>query len=95
VERLEDYSQKSNETWRLVWVLYLSKFLGEPSSKSQKLRSRIFDIIERISHSNSVDRVARQWAAGGKAERAVVENQKIEEIHTLEYLEAGRAWYGL
>jgi hypothetical protein len=95
LERLEDYSQKSNETWRLVWVLYLCKFLSETSSKNKKLRSHIFEIIDRISHSNSVDRVARQWAAGGKAERAVVENEKIEEIHTLEYLEAGRVWYGL
>jgi hypothetical protein len=97
VERLEDYSQKSNETWRLVlvWVLYLCKFLDEPSSNSQKLSSRIFDIIDRISHSNSVDRIARQWAAGRRAEGAIVENDKIEEIHSLEYLEAGRAWYGL
>jgi hypothetical protein len=95
MKRLEDYSQNNNETWRLVWVLYLCKFLGEPSSKSKKMHSRISDIINRVSHSNSVDRVARQWAAGGKAERAVVENGKIEEIHTLEYLEAGRAWYGI
>jgi hypothetical protein len=87
VERLEEYSQKSNETWRLVWILYLCKFLGEPS--------RILDIIGRISHSNSVDPVARQWAAGGNAKGAIVEDEKIEEIHTLEYLEAGRAWYGL
>ena len=95
VERLEDYSQNSNETWRLVWVLYLCKCLAEPFSKSQKLHSRVFDIIDRINHSASVDRVARQWAARGKAERVIVENEKIEEIHTLEYLEAGRAWYGL
>jgi hypothetical protein len=78
-----------------VWVLYLCKVLDEPSSKSQKLSSRIFDIIDRISHSNSVDRIARQWAAGRRAEGAIVENDKIEEIHSLEYLEAGRAWYGL
>ena len=65
LQRLEDYSQKSNETWRLVWVLYLCKFLDEPPSKSQKSSSRIFDIIDRISHSNSVDRIARQWASPG------------------------------
>jgi hypothetical protein len=70
----------------LVWVLYLCKFLGEPS--------RILDIINRISHSNSVNPVARQWAVGGNAKGAIVEAEKIEEIHSLEYLEAGRAWYG-
>jgi hypothetical protein len=95
VERLEDYSQTKDETWRLVWVLYLCKFLVKPSSNSQRLHSRIFDIMDRIGQSKSVDQVARQWAARGTAERAIVENEKIEEIHTLEYLEAGRAWYGL
>ena len=93
-QRLEDYSQKRDQTWKLVWVLYLCTFLTEASSQDQKLRSRIVDIIDHISHSNSVDQVARQWASTGKAKRAVVEDKKIEEIHDLEYLEAGSAWYG-
>jgi hypothetical protein len=94
-ERLEDYSQRNDETWRLVWVLYLCKFLVETSAKNQKARSRISDLIDQIAHSKSVDPVGGQWAAGGKAKRAMVENEKIEEVHDLEYLEAGKAWYGL
>jgi hypothetical protein len=94
-ERLEDYSQKNDETWRLVWVLYLCKFLVETSAKDQKSRSRISDLIDQIAHSKSVDPVCGQWASGGKAKRAIVENEKIEEVHDLEYLEAGKAWYGL
>jgi hypothetical protein len=93
-QRLEDYIQKRDQTWRLVWVLYLCTFLDEPSSQGDKIRSRIFAIIDQITHSNSVDLVARQWASAVKAERTVVQNKKIEKIHDLEYLEAGRAWYG-
>jgi hypothetical protein len=94
IQRLEDYTQKRDQTWRLVWVLYLCTFLEEPFPQDEKLRSRIFDIIDQISHSNSVDRVARQWASTRRAKRVVVEDKRIEEIHDLEYLEAGRAWFG-
>lgn len=92
-QRLEDYSQKGDQTWRLVWVLYLCTFLDGGSSQDQ-LRSHIFTMIEQISHSNSVDQVARQWASAVKIKRAVVEDKKIEKIHDLEYLEAGRVAYG-
>jgi hypothetical protein len=93
-QRLEDYAQRRDQTWRLVWVLYLCTFLDEPSPQDEKLRARIFDIIDQISHSNSVDQVARQWASTRRAKRVVVEDKKIEEIHDLEYLEAGSAWFG-
>jgi hypothetical protein len=93
-QRLEDYSRNGDQTWRLIWVLYLCTFLDESSSQGEQLRSRIFTAIDQISHSYSVDRVARQWASAVKIQRAVVEDQKIEKIHDLEYLEAGRAAYG-
>ena len=93
-QRLEHYARKRDETWRLVWVLYLCTFLNQPSSQNEKLRMRIVNIIDQISHSNLVDQVACQWAFTGKAKRAVVEDRKIEQIHDLEYLEAGSVWHG-
>jgi Reverse transcriptase (RNA-dependent DNA polymerase) len=37
VDRLEEYSQKSGQTWRLVWVLYLCKFFSWAVLQERKI----------------------------------------------------------
>jgi hypothetical protein len=93
---LDNYGNSPTDTWRLVWILYLCKSLDADLIGDTSLKSRIFNSLEKISRNAAIDPIGRLWATKATVNRTPAETQKaVEQIHALQYQEAGRIWHGL
>jgi Reverse transcriptase (RNA-dependent DNA polymerase) len=90
---LETYSKAANESWRLIWLLYLSKdfHLDDKTEGGKKWNSLVAD----IRGSNKVSPVCRIWAKSMPDFPSATRWEKdLEELHALGYLERGKRCYG-
>ncbi len=97
-DRLEEYGADPAQLWRLIWVLHLCQSLDAQmtSMKDTAPGAKISTALDRIRASQDVDPVARLWAMEAKTDRTPEETVKlIEQIHGLDYRNAGRIWHGL
>ena len=94
-DRLEEYSRDNTNTWRLVWVLYLSKDINTAELTDPAVKSRLGEILNGISKSSAVSPVARLWASKmpdyPRTSKSLAE---IEQLHSIDYLERGQRCYG-
>jgi hypothetical protein len=91
--RLEQYSKEEPESWRLIWLLYLSKDfdLDDKTEFGKKWNSLVTD----VRRSDKVPAVCRIWAKSMPDFPSAKQwENDLEELHALSYLERGRRCYG-
>jgi hypothetical protein len=94
---LRRYSQQPDQSWRLVWLLYLSRSLGGLSDRANANRAygEVFGAISEVAGSAEVAQVARLWAGaalGNWSTKAGAIN--LEELHDMDYLSGGGKLFG-
>jgi hypothetical protein len=92
---LEEYSQNNDNTWRLLWILYLCKDLDAQSISDANLKARLISILNRIQTNQTLSVVCRIWAKAMPDYPGIQKSlAEIEELHTLDYADRGQSCYG-
>jgi len=93
---LLDRFSKDGSTWRLLWVLYLSKDVEMTRMRDAKLAARLTGILDRISTSPELPAIIRLWAStpGYPQPMNSISTDQIEELHQMDYLDRGKKLYG-
>ena len=87
---LAAYSRNDTDTWRLVWLLYLCKDIGEIDDP--RLQTRYTDQLAIIQRQQKLPEISRLWAAP-MPDYPRMPAERVETLHTLDYLDCGRnAW---
>ncbi|MGD0663044.1 MAG: RNA-directed DNA polymerase [Syntrophorhabdales bacterium] len=93
---LRKYALFNNELWRTAWLLFIMDDMNPNSIKDKDLASRLKETIATLRGESNVPLVARLWAnrlwSVDVIER--LEPSLIEELHDVDYPEAGRRCYG-
>ena len=93
-ELLDQFS-KDGSTWRLLWVLYLSKDVEPSRMRDVKLAARLTGILDRIRASRELPPMIRLWAStpGYPQPTNSTSADQIEELHQMDYLDRGKKLY--
>jgi len=86
-ELLEAYSRDHQQTWRSIWLLYLSEDIDISQIRDRETARFLKATLQVISKADDVPPVVKLWA---NAPFKRVEEEAIEQLHDSEYLECGR-----
>ncbi len=90
LDLLETYLKDADESWRVVWLLYMLDDVDSEKAIEPKRQPRKEELLRSASTIGNTE-VIRLWARKALAR---VEPGEIEELHELGYLEGGARYYG-
>jgi len=92
LDLLEKSAARADEEWRVVWLLYVMEdvHIRQPQQKTRWER-----LLRALQGSDSRQPLAAAWARRRSLERAPgAKPPTLEQVHEMQYLEAGRRLYG-
>jgi reverse transcriptase-like protein len=90
LDLLEMYLKDADESWRVVWLLYMLDDVDSPHATEARSQPRKQELLQSASTIGSTE-VVRLWARKALAGK---EPGEVEELHELGYLEGGGRYYG-
>jgi reverse transcriptase-like protein len=87
-ELLKIFSEDSKETWRSVWLLYLSQDIDMSQIRDVSTARLLNSTVHHIRKAENVPPIVKFWAA--RPSEKEIEEQALEQLHDSEYLECGR-----
>lgn len=89
LDLLRQYWHDPAQTWRSIWLLYISKDIVDVPGKT--LAKGLQELLVRIAHATEAPTPVRLWARSS----VVPENQhELADLHESEYLECGQRLFG-
>jgi hypothetical protein len=90
LDLLEIYLKDADESWRVVWLIYMLDDVDSEQAIEPKRQPRKQELLQSASTIGSTE-VVRLWARKALARG---ERGEVEELHELGYLEGGARYYG-